>query len=504
MRAPALIVLLAAAAGSGAVESPHGAIALECTTCHTTTAWTLRVGAAFDHARDSAWPLEGQHRDVACGVCHIDLKFAGSPTSCAGCHLDVHQGSLGPACEDCHSPARWLDLPALTRRHDQSGFPLIGAHRDAACSACHTGSGAWQFTGTPLDCAACHLPDWQATSRPPHEESGLGRDCATCHGARRWTDTPGFAHAAFPLRGAHAAASCLTCHAGGQYSGLPTECWGCHEPAYRATTNPDHELSQFGQDCRACHGESAWSPSTFDHAGTDFPLTGAHAAISCASCHVDGQYQGTPADCWSCHQADYVQAINPDHQAGQYPQDCAVCHTTSAWQPASFNHNSTDFPLTGAHVTIACAACHVSGQYSGTPTDCLSCHEGDYQAATDPDHTAAGFPTDCAACHSTSRWDGATFNHDQQWFPIYSGQHQGEWSSCAECHTNSSDYAVFSCLTCHEHARSSTDSDHGDVSGYVYESQACLDCHPNGGSNDAAHPGLRTRGMDMRWRTPLR
>lgn len=423
--------LLAAALSAGAVESPHGAIELDCTTCHTTTAWVYRVGATFDHSRDSSWPLEGAHRDVACAVCHLELKFADSPTTCAGCHLDVHQGSLGIVCQDCHSPERWLDLPALTRRHDQSGFPLTGAHRDAACTACHPGSGAWQFTGTPLDCAACHLPDWQATSRPPHEESGLGRDCATCHGARRWTDTPGFRH-------------------GG------------------------------------------------------FPLTGAHAAISCALCHVDGQYQGTPFDCWSCHESNYLQTVDPDHQAGPYPQDCAVCHTTSAWQPASFNHNSTDFPLTGAHVTIACAACHVSGQYVGTPTACLSCHEGDYQAATDPDHTAAGFPTDCAACHSTSRWDGATFNHDQQWFPIYSGQHQGEWSSCAECHTSSSDYAVFSCLTCHEHARSSMDSEHNDVGGYVYESQACLDCHPSGGSNDAAHPGLHTRGMDTRWRTPLR
>lgn len=428
---PVLGLTLALTVAGGAVESPHGPLKLDCVTCHTTQAWSYHAGAGFDHARDSTWPLEGLHQGVPCAACHRGLAFAGTPTACGDCHLDIHQGNLGQECRDCHSPARWLDPPALFRRHEQGNFPLTGAHRDADCAACHQGSGAWQFTGAPLDCAGCHLPDWLATTRPPHEAGGLGRDCGACHGTRRWSDTPGFPHAAFPLRGAHAAAACALCHVGGQYQDLPTVCWGCH-------------------------------------------------------------------------QGDYEGALNPSHTAGLFSQDCRLCHNEGAWRPASINHNLTGFPLTGAHTTVACAACHVNGQYAGTPSDCVFCHEDDYQATSNPDHAAAGFPTDCASCHGTSRWTGATFNHDQQWFPIYSGSHRNEWSSCADCHTSAGDFQVFSCLTCHEHSRAATDGQHDEVSGYVYESHACLNCHPNGGSNDALPPRPRPHGPGSPWRTPLR
>ena len=46
---------------------------------------------------------------------------------------------------------------------------------------------------------------------------------------------------------------------------------------------------------------------------------------------------------------------------------------------------------------------------------------------TDPDHTAAGFSTDCATCHSETAWEPSTFDHDGLYFPIYSGEHDGEW-----------------------------------------------------------------------------
>ncbi|HET9039456.1 MAG TPA: hypothetical protein VFN40_04765, partial [Gemmatimonadales bacterium] len=64
--------------------------------------------------------------------------------------------------------------------------------------------------------------------------------------------------------------------------------------------------------------------------------------------------------------------------------------------------------------------------------------------------------------------------------PIYSGAHAGRWASCATCHTNAANFQAFTCLTCHEHAKSTMDSKHSGRSGYVYDSQACYSCHPRG------------------------
>ncbi|MEZ4887069.1 MAG: cytochrome c3 family protein [Chitinophagales bacterium] len=112
---------------------------------------------------------------------------------------------------------------------------------------------------------------------------------------------------------------------------------------------------------------------------------------------------------------------------------------------------------------------------------CVGCHQTDYDGANDPDHSAAGFSTDCATCHSETAWD--TFDHDNLYFPIYSGEHDGEWSDCVDCHTNPNNFAEFTCTSCHTNPE--TDNEHTGVGGYTYESTACLACHPTGDSDTA-------------------
>jgi hypothetical protein len=116
--------------------------------------------------------------------------------------------------------------------------------------------------------------------------------------------------------------------------------------------------------------------------------------------------------------------------------------------------------------------------FSGTPTDCVGCHLDDYQSTTDPNHLAAGFPRDCEVCHDTSRWEGAQPLEHR--FPIFDGEHrQGAvWTSCSDCHPSQNNFAVFDCLSCH--ARGEMEDEHDEVPGYVYQSPACLDCHPTG------------------------
>jgi hypothetical protein len=127
---------------------------------------------------------------------------------------------------------------------------------------------------------------------------------------------------------------------------------------------------------------------------------------------------------------------------------------------------------------VACASCHLNGNYTTTPTNCYACHQSEYQSTTDPNHTAAAFPTTCQTCHTTTGWTGATFNHTD--FPIYSGTHAGKWSTCADCHVNQSNYATFSCITCHQHSDANTTPHHSGVRNYVYNATSCYSCHPQG------------------------
>jgi hypothetical protein len=319
----------------------------------------------------------------------------------------------------------------------------------------------------------------------PH--GAFREDCGLCHGAQGWKPAkigPRFDHAryGFPLTGAHAAAGCLGCHTSLEFKRADAVCASCHEDPHRG---------EMGLDCARCHGARSFldrSRMVRAHQQTRFPLTGNHAGLECETCHVPAaqgqmQFVNTRADCKSCHMADYQSASQPAHAAGGFSLECASCHTPLGWNAARFDHNGTAFPLTGAHLATPCASCHGDGVYNGKSTACVSCHQADYDGTQDPAHGPAGFGTDCATCHGTRGWDGASFDHDGLFFPIHSGAHQGRWSACSDCHTNASNYSVFTCLTCHPHDdRQRTDADHQGESGYQYESNACYSCHPRGRS----------------------
>ena len=176
---------------------------------------------------------------------------------------------------------------------------------------------------------------------------------------------------------------------------------------------------------------------------------------------------------------DYNIVIDPNHVENNFELDCTVCHNQNAWIPADFDHSNTQFPLTGAHISVSCTECHSSG-YNNIPTDCFFCHEQDFNNTTDPNHQQAQFPNMCEDCHSTSTWTPSTFDHDGFYFPIYSGKHREAWDVCADCHVNVNDFKQFECIECHEHNQADMDKDHNDVKDYVWESQACYDCHPKG------------------------
>lgn len=460
-----------------------------CQQCHTVKGWQVSLETVRQH--QNRFPLVGAHATLECSSCHVAAaagRFQGLPTDCVACHYTTYAKTTAPAhqaaafpttCQSCHrSMDSWFgasfDHTALT------GFALNGAHAQLACSSCHQGG---HYQGTSANCFSCHQKDYVAAKTPDHVQAMLPQTCSMCHTTATWAGAQ-FDHnlyTRFPLSGAHANAQCAQCHVNGRYAGTPTDCASCHMTDFQGTTNPNHATAGFPQDCSLCHTTAQWAGAVFDHARTQFPLTGAHTGLGCMSCHSSGQYAGLNAACSSCHITNYNNTTNPNHQAAGFPTECQVCHSTNAWTPASFNHNLTQFPLTGAHTQVACANCHIGGQYAGTPTDCYSCHKADFTGTTNPNHAAAGFPTTCTTCHTTSTWMGAKFNHT--WFPIYTGAHAGKWTTCNDCHVNSMNFAVFSCLTCHAHAKTTMDEKHKEISNYVYNSANCYSCHPVGNSN---------------------
>ncbi len=444
-----------------------------CETCHTTTQWQ---GAVFDH-NTTAFPLTGKHTSATCASCHVGGQFSGLSTACATCHLPDYQGTTNPnhasagfpqTCETCHTTTQWQGAEF---DHNTTGFPLTGKHTSATCASCHVGG---QFSGLGTACATCHLPDYQGTTNPNHAAAGFPQTCETCHTTTQWQGAV-FDHntTAFPLTGKHTSATCASCHVGGQFSGLGTACATCHLPDYQGTTNPNHAAAGFPQTCESCHTTSQWQGAAFDHnTATQFPLTGKHSTVACASCHVGGQFSGLGTACATCHLADYQGTSNPNHASAGFPQTCESCHTTTQWPGATFDHGITGFPLTGKHSTTTCASCHVGGQFSGLSTACVSCHLSDYQGTSNPDHVAAGFPQDCTLCHTTTQWPGATFNHSTTGFPL-TGKHTTV--ACASCHVNNQFSGLSaSCASCHLNDYQSTTNPNHVAAGFP---QACETCH---------------------------
>ncbi len=454
---------------------------LSCGNCHSAVPWNWQ-NAVYEHT--PIFPLTGGHARSACNDCH-QAQYYGTSSLCFSCHEADFNGAGDPNhtqnnfdhdCSICHNINAWV--PA-SFDHNLSSFPLTGAHALVNCRSCHTSG----YTNTSDACYDCHTAEYNGVSDPNHLASNFNHDCSQCHNTSNWNQV-NFDHAntAFPLSGAHVGLSCTQCHASG-YTNTPAECYACHESDFTGVSEPNHISNNFDHDCTPCHNTTSWQPSVFNHNQTSFPLTGAHISLTCIQCHAGG-YVNTPSQtCFDCHVSDFTGAGDPNHISNNFNHDCTQCHTTASWQPASFDHASTNFPLTGAHVGVACIQCHSAG-YTNTSTECINCHQQNFDQTDNPNHLAAHFPVQCSQCHNTTAWLPANWNHDSQYFPIYSGAHQDKWSSCNTCHTNLADYTIFSCLTCHEHNQTEMNDKHNEVPGYAYDSNLCYSCHPTGRGGD--------------------
>jgi hypothetical protein len=176
------------------------------------------------------------------------------------------------------------------------------------------------------------------------------------------------------------------------------------------------------------------TPNRSFHNATSFRLDGRHQAVACESCHLNGQFRGTPTTCFTCH---WVRRQDDRFQTRLGTQ-CEQCHRPTAWTAVRWDHaGAAGVPLNANHRQIECETCHRSTSFRAATTLCVSCHQKDYAATTMPNHAAAGFPVTCDSCHSpgASTWQGiVSLNHNAV-FPLV-GLHAT--APCAACHKNKS------------------------------------------------------------------
>jgi len=443
-----LLLLTICFYGTNAQKSPHGNIKISCEVCHTTDSWKMRIKSTFNHD-STGFTLTGQHKILKCKSCHPKLVFTKKTSECTSCHTDVHRSELGQNCLRCHNMNSWI-ISDIKERHQQSRFPLFGKHAIANCESCHERASTHKYAGTPITCISCHRQEYLASINPNHVQAKFSTDCIQCHQVTTLTWGTSFDHnlTAFPLTGAHQVIGCQPCHINNIFQIKYSGCYQCHQTNFQNANNPSHVTGNFSNDCTLCHSTSAWSPATFNHSATKFPLTGSHIAVQCNSCHVSGNYQLAYTDCYQCHQTNFQNVTDPNHANGNFSHDCMQCHTTTSWSPSTFNHSTTRFALTGAHTSTKCQQCHIGGNYQLVYTDCYQCHQTNFQNSTNPSHVAGNFSHDCKLCHSTSAWSPATFDHNTTHFALtgahtstkcqqchVSGNYQLQYTDCYQCHT---------------------------------------------------------------------
>jgi len=330
-------------------SDPHrGELGSQCESCHTVEGWKPSTFTVERHQQID-FKLEGKHFDVACVKCHIDGRYKNIGSRCFDCHATTdgqtgHKGELGESCENCHTVVDWRQTTFAQERHNQLTFKLIGKHANVECAKCHANN---RFRGMGQSCFSCHQKD-------DAHKSELGSNCESCHVVDGWKlstfTVERHQQIAFTLEGKHKTVACAQCHIKGQYKGLETTCYGCHHRA-------DERIhkGELGRACESCHTNEAWKPSTFDHAERDitravrnpwrqafawllpekmtpkdrvityrYELTGGHADLACAQCHVNHKYKHLDTTCVSCH-----QRIDP--HAGRLGSRCEGCHSTNGW-----------------------------------------------------------------------------------------------------------------------------------------------------------------------------
>ncbi len=400
-----------------------GRLGQKCKDCHIESSFK---DASFDHS-ETAFALDGKHKEAACGLCHPDARYKNIPDACIACHLinDIHDSKPDEECGRCHNSINsWSEF--YFDHGKETKFELKDRHATLKCDACHQGTIFKVIPG--LECFNCHKDDDIHNGR-------TGPECEKCHNSNKWIQVK-FDHdkeTDFKLLGKHKNATCTACHKGGTSEDeLDDTCIGCHLP------NDVHQ-GMLGVSCDVCHNTNQWSDQVkFEHDLTQFPLIGQHTVIPCVECHHSAVFKEELAiDCYSCHRLDDAHKLG----LGTY---CEDCHNPNGWRLWEFDHNSqTKFNLDGSHAGLKCQTCHHKPMLKMVEISntCYSCHK-------DKDVHLGRYGEHCDWCHNIKE-----FKKINNYHAIYKkGELAAIEKNCYTCHKEDDihygNYGPF-CDRCH-------------------------------------------------------
>lgn len=289
----------------------------KCNDCHDEQAWGV---VAFDHDKDTKYPLEGRHATVGCQDCHRGDVYKKLQTDCFACHEknDVHNALFGKKCVSCHTAKAWT---AVKFNHNKdTKYALQGKHKKVACTACHKGD---VYADLSKVCVACHRHN-------DVHQGQEGEKCEQCHDEGGWGGNVFFDHdlTKFPLLGTHVITACEECHLTAAYQDADITCRSCH-----MKDDAKIHKERLGGNCELCHSANAWKLWSFDHdKQTDYRLDGAHKGLDCHACHAKPVKTKIELSdtCISCHERD-------DIHRGSFGTNCKRCHVTESWKRVKLN-----------------------------------------------------------------------------------------------------------------------------------------------------------------------
>lgn len=424
-------------------------------------------------------PASGQLSPGPLARAHRALEGTLSCTKCHGPKRDA----LSAGCLSCHREVAWL-------MQRQRGFHARQAGvTTRSCESCHPDHAGERF----------NLVSWPGGAKERFD-----------HGEAGW-----------PLEQSHADVTCEKCHAveyrvseaarlsrrtnGAGWIGLEQDCWSCHR-------GDDAHKGALDRRCETCHDADTWERAPkFDHAATDYPLTGRHADVECAKCHLAPRlhprrdakgelvpvYEPVPfTTCGSCHE---------DPHRGSLSGACTQCHTTQSFaveRGRGFNHSATRYALTGRHRAASCEACHGTNLANARPpfATCSGCHKDPHAGEA----TLAGKATDCGTCHDLNGFRPSTYSTLRHASAALSLEGKHRQVECRACHSGNARASVVTdamfrfrvaarrCADCHVDA-------HDGAFASRASGGACEGCHAVAGWS----PSTFTAAQHAALRLPL-
>lgn len=261
----------------------------------------------------------------------VALTFASSARADDAGAVDAR--STQHECAGCHERA----VPSATFARS--------AHKDLACTACHTRDASRPPPSGPNACVASFLKTDQTR-------------CAKCH------ETQAKEHAGSVHNGERLPIDCATCHADIHAVevkkldklAIDDTCLGCHSRQRSYVESVHYEALKKGQQaapsCTDCHGLHAISKVDNDAKGRDFHTR------ACLKCHTDSELM-SKSHVTPIAGETFFRSFHGKNVELGYPElvaGCADCHGSHDVHKADDPRSSVN----AKNVVETCRQCHTS------------------------------------------------------------------------------------------------------------------------------------------------